>query len=717
MGLQVKNTDKFESSKREYFNFNEDVEGTLQFGEVIPLQITPIEVGDEKHHFKFNTVLRMTPLINPVFGRIMYKVTHHFVSLREVFSKGNDLLAELPTNVFQAVSSSRLGIGSSIPTVFPRAEVSALFALMLLEGRATYSVFSRSGHNVNDNTWFSDLPSSSNINNGALQLFFGGSNLYVQDNGIIQASDLAYYHYRDFNLNEDNVKCDILTPDNADFQSFASNGEKDYLLMFKLTKKGRRLYKILTALGLTFGFTNTTRVSLLPLFAFYKAWFDFYAVPQYQCFADTACARLIKRFNDTDINLPLSLSWQNDVDLVADMKLFFNELTEVGFIDNVDFVSSLLPADGTLPSVDATTKLIDNTVELGPIQSSNGLKLTTQNELNGATTNHSNDLSFVSLDLLKRLYIASHQDVSIGNDVRERLIARGYETLVNEIDSKFLGSFSFPAKVSDIESTVDNYDAQTRQGKPLGAYSGKGYGQRLDVDFTCEPKELGFVISLCTIYPITKCVNGLASHFLSTTSYNWFNGKFDGLSFESVRRCQVGHLTGTEYVDNNVRENDVFGYAPRYLPKKVKTSNRLFGNFNLKSERNSILPYSLDKLIVENENPSFDVASIGAGTGVTFKTNDNSEEASYMPTAGLVWRKITDDDLWNGNYNRIFALDGALVIPTVRVNLPLMANPLPDNFIVQTEIEHEAWIKMIPVEDSWQTEDTEDPKPRMAVNQ
>ena len=91
MGLQIKNTDKFENSKREYFNFNEDVEGTLQFGEVVPLQVTPIEVGDEKHHFKFNTVLRMSPLINPVFGRIMYKVTHHFISLREVFTKGPDL--------------------------------------------------------------------------------------------------------------------------------------------------------------------------------------------------------------------------------------------------------------------------------------------------------------------------------------------------------------------------------------------------------------------------------------------------------------------------------------------------------------------------------------------------------------------------------------------------------------------------------------------------
>lgn len=714
MGLQIKNTDKFENSKREYFNFNEDVEGTLQFGEVVPLQVTPIEVGDEKHHFKFNTVLRMSPLINPVFGRIMYKVTHHFISLREVFTKGPDLLAELPTNVFKAVSSSRMDIDSSIPTVFPRAEVSALFALLLREGRSTWSLYKRSGHNVNTNTWNVALPSGTNLNDGLLTLHFGGSSLYSQNNGIVEASDFNYYRYADFNLDDQNVPQDVMTPESADFQSFATDGD-DTLLMFKLTKKGRRLYKILTGLGLTLSFTNTTRVSLLPLFAFYKAWFDFYAVPQYQCFADTACSRLIKRFSDTDNNLPLSLSWQNDYDTVVDMKLFFNELSEVGYIDNVDFVSSLLPADGNLPTVDALTKQINTNIEMGQFKADDFLQMNRENELDGTLTKAEYALNSVSLDLLKRLYVASHQDASIGNNLRERLIARGYETLVNEIDSKFLGSFSFPAKVSDIESTVDNYDAQTQQGKPLGAYSGKGYGQRLDVDFTCEPKELGFVISLCTIYPITKCVNGLASHFLSTTSYNWFNGKFDGLSFESVRRCQIGHLTGTEYVSNNVRENDLFGYAPRYLPKKVKTSNRLFGNFNLKSERNSILPYSLDKLIVENENPSHDQSVTGGM--MSFKTNDNSQEASYMPTAGLIWRKITDDDLWNGNYNRIFALDGALVTPSVSVNLHLLSNPLPDNFIVQTEIEHEAWIKMIPVEDSWQTEDSEDPKPRMSVDQ
>lgn len=715
MGLQIKNTDKFESSKREYFNFNEDVEGTLQFGEVVPLQLTPIEVGDEKHHFKFNTVLRMSPLINPVFGRIMYKVTHHFISLREVFPKGPDLLAELPTNVFKAVSSTRMGIDSSIPVVFPRAEVSALFAILLRDGRATWSLYKRSGHNVNTNTWNVGLPSGTNLNDGTLSLHFGGSSFYAQNNGIIEASDFSYYRYADFNLDSDNVPQDVMTPESADFQSFATDGN-DSLLMFKLTKKGRRLYKILTGLGLTFSFTDKTRVSLLPLFAFYKAWFDFYAVPQYQCFSDTACARLIKRFTDTDDNFALSLSWQNDADVVADMKLFFNELCEVGYIDNVDFVSSLLPADGSLPSVNNLSKVLNNDIDVADQSIQSEINLSNgQNRLTGAETQSPSPLSAVSLDLLKRLYISSHQDATIGNDLRERLIARGYETLVNEVDSKFLGSFSFPAKVSDIESTVDNYDVETKQGKPLGAYSGKGFGQRLDVDFTCEPKELGFVISLCTIYPITKCVNGLASHFLSTTSYNWFNGKFDGLSFESVRRCQIGHLTGTEYVANNVRENDLFGYAPRYLPKKVKTSNRLFGNFNLKSERNSILPYSLDKLIVENENPSRD-QNVDGGM-MSFKTNDNSEEATYMPTAGLIWRKITDDDLWNGNYNRIFALDGALVTPSVTVNLSLLANPLPDNFIVQTEIEHEAWIKMIPVEDSWQTEDTEDPKPRMTVNQ
>ena len=198
---------------------------------------------------------------------------------------------------------------------------------------------------------------------GLLTLHFGGSSLYSQNNGIVEASDFNYYRYADFNLDDQNVPQDVMTPESADFQSFATDGD-DTLLMFKLTKKGRRLYKILTGLGLTLSFTNTTRVSLLPLFAFYKAWFDFYAVPQYQCFADTACSRLIKRFSDTDNNLPLSLSWQNDYDTVVDMKLFFNELSEVGYIDNVDFVSSLLPADGNLPTVDALTKQINTNIDV-----------------------------------------------------------------------------------------------------------------------------------------------------------------------------------------------------------------------------------------------------------------------------------------------------------------------------------------------------------------
>lgn len=732
--LQVKNVQKL-GLKKENFVFNQDLEATVRFGEINPLQFTPVEVGDETHHYSFNTVVRLAPLVNPVFGRIMYKVTHHFVSLKELFPSYESVLSELPKNYLQSHVVNTASVNDPISSYafsFPQMPLCTIFGFFLKYGRCTWRLVVRNGNNNVSNAWQTD---SGSLNNGALGLFFGSN--FTPNNGILDASDLAYYKYSDLNINPDGTQDDTLTPDNSDFQSFCSNGAKDYMFLVKCTEKGRRLFKILTGLGYRLSFLDSTSVNILPLIAYYKAWFDYYSIGIYQNWTDTNCAKLLTLINNdvNQLNRVHTMSTAASVDeteFIRLFDLFLDDLTnDTYYSDNVDFVSACLPADGSLPSVNGVIQSLEGSLMVASnstgsfdyqtVYTTLATSNTSATESIGGPTNISGSvLDAVSIDLLKRLYISQHSNSALGYDIAARLRAKGYSTFVDDVDSRFIGEFSFPIKVSDVDSTVDNYDPQTETGKPLGAYAGKGLAFRTGDSFTFQARELGYIISLCTIYPITKVANAVPHYLKSLDRFTWYNPEYDGLSFEEVARNQVGHFTGTEYVSSSVRENQRFGFLPRYTSKKTSVSNILNGGFALKSERNYWLPYSLDRVIVENEFSAIDVqytAPSGSAPGQnTFRTFDESATPTYFPTAGETWRYI-DNLIWKGNYDRIFTLSRWQNADSNYVDTQKLCNPDPDNFIVQCECDHNAYIGMLPAEDSWQTQDDEKPHLNQAQKQ
>lgn len=730
--LQVKNVQK-QGFKKENFVYNVDNETTLRFGEINPLCFSPVEVGDETHRFSFNTVVRLAPLVNPVFGRIMYKVTHHFVSLRELFPKYESVLSELPQSALRATGNLQTSSVTTLAYGFPQMTLATLFAFFIKYGRCTWRLVVRQGTGNTSNRWTTD---PSTLNNGALALFFGGSSNFANNNGVLDASDLTSYKYADYNLNPDGSQDDTLTPDNSDFQCMASLDGNDYMFLVKCTETGRRLFKILNGLGYRLGFLDPTSVSLLPLFAYYKAFFDYYSVGTYQNWNETNCAKLLKLVNDdaNQVNVVHTIATptaSSESEFIRLFNLFMDDLTEqTYYTDNNDFVSACLPADGSLPSINGTDRSLDGILRITSNANSDGsfsyqplnenldIDNLSSSNLGGPASHSGSPLDYVSIEMLKRLYITQHSDASVANDISARLRAKGFSTFVDEVDSKFLGEFSFPIKVSDVNSTVDNYDPDTNTGKALGAYAGKGLAFKVGDQFTFNARELGYVISLSVVYPITKVVNALPHYLKSIDRFTWYNPEFDGLSFEEVARNQVGHFTGTEFAGGQVRENQRFGFIPRYTAKKTSTSNILNGGFALKSERNFWLPYSLDRVIVENEHGAVDVqytAPTSSASGKnTFRTFDAVESATYFPTAGMTWRKI-DNLVWKGNYDRIFTIGTSQNADSDYVDLAQFANPLSDNFIVQTEINHNAYIGMLSVEDSWQTQDDE--KPHLNISQ
>lgn len=716
MAFNQKNVQK-EGFKKSRFNYNHDVSSTYEFGECQPLLCHLCATGNESHNIRMNSIVRMSPLVFPTFGRVIHKVTHHFVPLSQLWQHWQNFLTDIDTTV-ERVDSSVITERSTLVSRIPSISLDCLMQILLRKEYSSYRWVGRSGADVINNVW-------DNLNVGQqidahLYNFFG----YVNETeglNFVSVADMDPY----IDVTDPNAPMNLIK-DSSDFSVMFHHDflNVDMMLLVKLTTKGRRLFKILTGLGYTPSFTDHTDVNLLPLFAFYKAWFDAYGVQQYMNFYTSNCNKCMTHINSQGTieikgatpGFGQTSAFQNE------LLDFFDDLSECWYSENSDFVSSCLDAGGYLPSVsntdatglkypalqdDSGYTVIDavervNGAGHGSANMNNGLAVTTQ-AVSGAMNRY---LDTLSIEVMKKMYISVQRDSAIGFGIAQRLKARGFDTFVIDAKKYFLGTRSQPVRISDIDSTADTSNAT------LGAYAGKGVGVMFNDSINFTNSELGYIISISTIYPITKVVNALNPTHLGLTKFSFYNAQYDGLSYEQVPRSSVGHFTGTEYPAgySNAR---LFGFHPRFTGYKTAPSNILNGGFALRSEFQNWLPYTLDRVVIENYHPSKNVG--GTAVNPSFETDDIKVGQFYMPPAGLDWRFVANKP-WKGNYNRIFANS-----PILQEELTYLSwnekNPSSDNFFVNTEIDHKAFCSMLPIEDSWDAVDEEKPTRTMSINQ
>lgn len=716
MSFNQKNVQK-EGFKKSKFFFNHDVSSTYEFGECQPILCHLCATGQESHSIRMNSIVRMSPLVFPTFGRVIHKVTHHFVPFSSLWQHWQNALSDIPTTV-DRVNDGVMEEYTNLPTRFPSLELSVLMQIILRKEYSSVRWVGRSGTDVVSDPW--DNLGESQQTNAHLVNFFGYSGVLSQPLFVGVDDMQAFVDVTDPNAPHN------LMPESCDFSVMYHDGtlNVDLMLLVKLTGKGRRLFKILTGLGYKLSFTDHTEVNLLPLLAFYKAWFDAYAVQQYQNFYVSNCARIIQHINSRG-----SIAIAGDVytdgmtlPFVTDLLNFFDDLSECWYSENPDFVSSCLDASGYMPSV--TNSQVDGLKYPGLKDDAGYTTLDAGEKVNGTghgTANYNNGqavttmvddgfmnryLDSISLEILKKMYVSVQRDSAIGYAIGERLKSRGFDTFVKDAKKYFLGTRSQPVQISDVDSTADTDNAT------LGAYAGKGIAISYNDKINFTNSELGYIITISTIYPITKVVNALNPTHLGLNKYTFYNAQYDGVSYEQVPRNNVGHLTGTEY-PHGLSGSRLFGFHPRYTGYKTCASNILNGGFGLRSEFVNWLPYTLDRVVIENYHPSTDIG--GTSANPTFKTQDIAVGQSYMPSAGLDWRFVANKP-WKGNYNRIFA-NGTVLQEFTGFSSFNDKYPSFDNFFVNTEIQHSAYCSMLPVQSSWDAEDEETPHATMSINQ
>lgn len=744
------------SRKRERFNMSHDVNTTSEFGAVQPLMCKCV-VPNTKSVVDTRSLTRLAPMVAPAFGRVKLKIWHEFVSCADVCKSFDSIMSQQPTY--------RSGVNNAaVSTTLPYLPLRALSSLVLTGARCTiyrstdtasnasrtFKSWKLTNGQTSDNTFttattflsgttgiYLKHQSLDSITENSLQIvhfMFGNSNLGVPSSYGKFLTPLSNYYpssgttYQDFAYNYDssgNLLNDPVSLASADLVFEIADSGTTYALAFRLSDFGKRLRKIFIGCGYQIDLKSDTRVSLLPLFAYYKAYWNLFGLTQWQNWETTNLCRLVDFLYSWDIS-----SIQNGLNtsgnqigdkLAALFGGFINDLGQCFYNDSADFVSAHLPSTAVSPVTPSNFEFVDVIANQDDVTEVNS-----QGTADGVPSSTVNGHSFISTlehgyldeEYLKKLYRWTNRNTVIGRKIREVMRAQGLGKYMDSQRTDFIGYTDDIITISDVVSTADT-DFGSGSGKLLGEYGGRGLGFTQSKTFSYENEEFGYWITLCAIVPESGYMQQLDKSVTAVTKFQFPNPDFDSMGFEANKKQLVqGASDWSNSSDGSL--DSTFGFVPRYFAWKF-ANNVNNGDITLRSERDTYLPYTLDKFIPVNDriceqNNSSDASEFVCKKGI---------DAQSLPDALFInlYRSI-GKYAWFGNYDRIFANNTDLERnrdafaewsgDTWSISLFPYFVRTSENFLIHNILNYQMYAPMLAVEDSFETHD-EDEKPDMSV--
>ena len=613
MGIEQVVLESDNQVKKSLFDFGHDLNSTFSWGE---LQPTNCQLVPTPSHcrFRISSLVRCFPLLSPVFGRVSYKQFHNFISFSDIFPKWKEVLSNQKSLTWNYNPDNLASNtwNSSIIAHFPQITPDALL-YALLRGRSYGQFYQRQT---------SDTPSSTDLNNPNVAFSWNPSASWsVFREKAWQNFPHSTNAISPFITSAANVSSPCyFTPADADFRSFGKMDKSgvniNFMATFKLNSAGRRLLKILRGLGYYVSFRSSSNAlgqSLLPLLAWYRAYWCNFGIPQYEVWENTYAYKLIEHFSHVDENngdarhltlstITLSKAWDYFFG-------FMDELCDCFYVDTKQLESIAID----IPSLNT------NTLSSNPFANTlffrNGSAYVQQDSLqkNNATWNGSlvDGFSQVEDDLLKLMYIYANKSSSWGSDIATALKNRGFTDFVNDCGTHYLGSDAISVDISEV--TMQG-DTDVRQlGSPAGR--GVGFGKNKYINF--DTHEPGYFISMACVVPICKTTQTMDLTLLGTKFDTFFSPLLDAVGQMSMPYVGVGFSEGVSHIEDedSLVEEGNFGLYPRFTEFKTK-KNVLNGAFANPSELDSMSSYSLDRLVIRNP---FNLRDLNASNG-SFKS-------------------------------------------------------------------------------------------------
>lgn len=468
-----------------------------------------------------------------------------------------------------------------------------------------------------------------------------------------------------------------LSIESADWFYFFGTGDRK-LIYGRFTERGKNLRKILLGLGYQLNLYNHDRKSLLPLFAYYKAWFDLFAVQRDITWKDTnayACLEYMEQSGKSGVFLDdLSVDFYNHF-----LGFLFLDLPECYYTQNPDFASAHISgtAIGEPQFRDFLQARISGSEEIHsvnayreqqPVLPSNSL------------------ISQQGLDILKALYHRVNIATAVGGRIKDFMRAVFGAAYEQEDESNFIGATSDFIDITQVMNM-----AQTESGE-LGEYAGRGVGSSNGSNFKFTAKRQGYYIEMFALVPDARLAQVTDPNLDHIRRYHFFDPAFDGKTLLPTSKFNIYGTYDVGGLDDRYMY-DGFGNIPVYTEYKV-SFDTINGDMSMLSTRASFLPFTLEKLLPYS---SVRVSE----QGISYLQN----VPSSLIVNGNIWRYI-GLNRWLGNFDRIFVNEQPQVLPPGAINVPQdpLRTRIDDNFVCFFYIDMSVTGYQLPMADSFQTD-------------
>lgn len=655
--------------KKSFFPISFDSSTTTNFGECIPTFCQEV-VSDSHVNLDVRHGVRFAPLSLPTFGKA-YLHTYSFChKLCDLYPPYNNMISRTP----YTSGSGNVYIPDSVPYV----PLSLLWLMVLshcdfsiYEFRPNITPITSENLPVQFRTdgyvpYSPSVPTGGDLSHGIIVNLIYSSvfpasvrsslNSYIFSNS--RADDLVcpkgatISRYIDSTKSTDNrvpvtpQGADFVIPLNSNlyyygttdgnFPSVAFPTGKRYVACIRLNNTGKYLRKIFMGLG--YQITPFAKpVSFLPIFAYYRSYFDTFAPKRFIAFEQTYFGRMMAESVSSGISNLIKLFTSTSYQ--ATLSGMIDDLLSCYYTKDTDYYTSqiigLVNDYGSNVKQDYIGVASDDTPSGQSLYSNVGTNVVPS--LDFSVVNHTQ----AQQNVLARLTEFVNRRSVLGgkiSDLLESVFGIKKKDVLD--DNPYLGSDVVDVDFSDVFSTAET--AEGSLGEYAGRASASGYSNNINVD-TSSPS---LVLSFSVVVPRTQFCQGVNPNLFHVHYDDFYNPMFDGLTLLPTDRLSFVAPSPLGFETDVVDNVDSFGNAPVYSEYKVATQGILNGDLSLKSTKASYDSFTMDTMISDY---TFDDSSISDNVIVSYSVRP------YLPSfsAGTMWRYI-GRWLWLGNYDRIF---------------------------------------------------------------
>lgn len=638
-GFKIGGISLGKSTKKYLRNTDFDNNTTMDFGFCQPL-FCQFLLPDSNISVSAKQLVRLAPMPVPSFARVSLVNKFVFVPWSDLCGYYEAMLSNMPYN------------GSLVPTELPFVYNAYLSKCLLDNGLGSVATFYEVDTTVPSPITYKMCSAMDALKySNTLQTLWETE---LSEHSCNKKFTLTPAQYRD----------SAVSPNSADYLVNFVSDDKHVIAAFRYSTRAKHLRSVLIGLGYSLAMQDWSKVIGLPLFAFYKAWFDTYAPKRSVAWTDTLVFKCLKSVSDD--YLPNLCNDEDNMDNVL------RALSDCYYVSNDDFVS-VHRADIDNVSLGSFSFVDSN----GGFSDSQATTTSSQPTING-------DIRLIALDVVKRLTRFVNKDSVIGQKmstwVRNHFNAQVANSLYQDVYQ--VKTDILPLQINDVFSTADTADASSQSGERLGSYAGKGIGFG-DTGCKFHSDRHGYLICISAIVPKSGYFQGNDTSLYGLDRFTLPSADFDALGMEVTPfgfiAGDIGYTDMTASLDQKLDYSAGFGFVPRFSGYKFK-KNIVNGDMSRRSLIDSMSPYYLDRIL-----------QTGDALYQSMADNKFAQIRQFypsLPKASEQWRYLTRYP-WLGDYDRIFYNDdvyhGSTSTPVDSSSEDIDGSAArPDNFIVQS---------------------------------